>query len=195
MVQQPRVADLEEETDAKKEISAFQSASEAATQSAVRSVEERRENPELADKIRDPDVDTDRHDGVEDEMGAFLSRQFAFGNRPSAYEEASELLAANYAERLIIEKTPGRLLREHPLINAVMQRVDGADDPEFVEPLQPGDLRSIYQAAAVGANIRSLAVNGKGIDALMTATVENRQVSTEHNEEQSARERARELIK
>lgn len=195
MAADPQATDLEEETEAKKELSAVQSTTKAAAESAVRQVEERRENPELADKIRDPDVDTDRHDGVEDEMGAFLSRQFAFGNRPPSYEEESELLAENYAERVLIEKTPGRLLRENPVINAVMQGVDGPEDPEFVEPTSPGDLRAIYQAASVGANMRSLAVKSKGIDALMTATVENRSVSTEHNEESTARERARELIK
>jgi len=193
----PQATEIDEQGDPlarDKEMTAFSTATQAATQQAVKQVEENRENPELADKIRNPDVDTPSFPGVEADMAGYLSTQLAFGNRDPDFEERSQLLGTNYAERVIIEKSPGRLLREHPLINAVFQGVDGPDDIHFTEPLKSGESRALYQAADVGANIRSLAVQGRGLDALMTATVENRNVKTESTEESTLKDRASALL-
>lgn len=185
--------------------SAEQGASEAATQMSRKLVDEVTRNPEFVDEFTDPDADTDVYDWVEDELGPEFSRAHVFGYRDESYERKAEWLDLNAAERLIVERTPGRTLRKHPDVLRVMQ--DAAYDPEsdlslqaqranYRPPATQDQRRVIRAGYEVVTNRKSLSVGGKGTDALTTATAEHRTVHNRDEEEQSrARKAASKLFR
>lgn len=163
---------------------------QAAAQVAAQEARELLKNPEFLSQIQEADVDTDLYDWVRDEYGPVFSGSHILGNREDHYEEQQEMLNRNKAERMLAERTPGRLLRENPRMLALAQGVPGTkkhpdptDDPAFRAPLSSQKRRVIRDAAEVATTKQTLAIAMGAIDAVANATVENRTISNEEKSE------------
>jgi hypothetical protein len=150
-------------------------------------------NPEFLSQIQDADIDTDLFDWVEDEFGPVFSGAHILGNREDHFEEQQEMLNRNKSERMIAERSPGRLLREDPHKLALAQGLQGTPTypdptqrPEFREPLTSRKRRVIRDAAEVATTRQTLAIAMGAIDAVANATVENRTISNEEKTESRA---------
>jgi len=160
------------------------------------------QNPEFLKQLQDPDADTDLWDWVEDEIGPPLSGAHILGNRSDHYEEQQELLNRNLVERLITERTPGRLLREKPHLLALAQGIQGTSEypeptehPEFRAPLTSRKKRVIRQVAEIITQRQTLSIEGEGLTAASTATVENRTVTNEEQDATGATSRLKGVFK
>lgn len=172
-----------------------QTSHQAATQTAMQQEQETYKNPDFLSKLQDPDIDTEAFDFLESELGPLTSGAHIIGNRGPHYEEYSEMLDRNRIERVIAERNPGRLMRENPRMLALSQGVrgwkKGVDKSEWEDmgyrpPLTPRMKRAIRSAADVITNRHSLAIEGRGLDAVSTVTVENKKVNTEQEEASGA---------
>lgn len=178
---------LKQQNEHKKE----QQSSRVGLQMAAESQRERVENPDFLGKLQEADVDTDLFDWVEDEYGPLFSGSHILGNRGEHYEVVAEMLDRNKAERMVAERTPGRLLREHPRMLALAQGIQGSeqfpdptDHPEFRTPLTDRKKRVLRDAREVATNRKTMSIDHQGLDAVSNVTVENKTVSS--NEEQES---------
>lgn len=169
-----------------------QSHQEAARVAAAQA-KETIKNPEFLAQIQDSDIDTELYDWVEDEFGPVFSGSHILGNREDHFEEQQEFLNRNKVERVIAERTPGRLLREDPRKLALAQGITGTEqypdpttNPQFRAPLTSRKRRVIRDSAEVATTRQTLAMNMGAIDAVANATVENRTISNEERDESRA---------
>jgi hypothetical protein len=183
------VTDQKEVQQFQSELSKEQQANRTGLQMAAASQQERVENPDFLGKLQDADIDTALFDWLEDEIGAPTSGAHIIGNRGEHYEEYAELADKNWAERIIAERTPGRLLRENPMMLALSQGIRGTEDhedptknPRYRKPLTAKKKRALRDAAEVLTNRKSLSIDGRGLDAVSTVTVENKTVQQEEEE-------------
>jgi hypothetical protein len=148
-------------------------------------VAERKQNPNFLDELQKSKVDTDRYDWVENEMGPLLSGSHILGVRSEGYVERQDLLNKAEAEIMAVEANPGRLLRENPSINAVMQDgVDSAEDPDYRKPVTQTERRVLREATDVATNKQAMAKDGRGLDAVSKVTSES-QVRRDEEEQAS----------
>ena len=168
----------------------------AAVQAAAERQREQIKNPEFLAQLQDADVDTDLWDWVEAELGPVLSGSHILGQRDESYEEQQSLLNRNVVQRVIAERNPGRLLRDNPKMLAQAQGIECDDQhtdptkhPSFRDPLTPRKKRVIRQAAEVITTRQTLSIGGRGVDAVSSATVENRTVTNESEEASGAASR------
>jgi len=181
---------LEQRANLEREKSAEQVADRIGIQTQQKEVSKRQFNPNFLEKLQDADIDTDKHPWLEGELGPDASGAHILGNRNRQHEERQLWLNENKAERAIAERSPGRLLRRHDMLHALWQGMDSADDPEYHAPIHRQDERRDMRAAYdVATTMQSLAVGGKGIDAVTTATTENRTVNQRDDESQTVREK------
>lgn len=174
----------------------------AATQMAAEEARHRVKNPEFLKQLQDPDADTDLWNWLEDEYGPTMSGSHILGHRSEHYEEQQDLLNRNKAERMVAERSPGRLLRENPRMLALAQGIQGTDNhpdpttnPAFREPLTSRKKRVIRDAAEVMTTRQTLSIGGRGVDAVSAATVENRTVTNEEQDSKGIRGRAKEVFR
>lgn len=147
-------------------------------------------NPEFLKQLQDIDLDGDLYGWIEDELGPLTSGAFILGNRSASYEDQQMFLNWNKGERIIAEQSPGRLVRQNPYLNAIMQGIKGTpqypdptQNPEYREPLAKSrERRVIRDAMEPITNFQTLSIDNKGLDAAANATVENRTVSNEEQE-------------
>lgn len=171
---------------AHRELSAQQEGDRLGMQTQHSEVSKRKYNPGFYKEISHSDLDTDKYPWIENELGAKSSSAHILGNRPRHYVAQQELLNRNHAERMIAEREPGRLLKKNPIVNVVWQGVEGEDDVDYVAPIRHSEERRQYRDAAEVLTTReSLAVEGKGLDSLTTASTETR-VRKDNDEEASA---------
>lgn len=170
-----------------------QTGNRAATQVAAREAKKTLKNPEFLGQIQDPDVDTDLFDWVEDEFGPVFSGAHILGDRGEYFEQQQEMLNRNKVERMVAERNPGRLLRENPRMLALAQGIRGTEqhpdptkNPAFREPLTTKKQRVIRDAAEIATTRQTLGIEGRGLDAVANATVENRTVTNEDKEASAA---------
>ena len=161
----------------------------AATQMAAEEARHRVKNPEFLKQLQEADVDTDLWDWVEDEFGPTLSGSHILGHRSEHFEEQQDLLNRNKVERMVAERSPGRLLRENPRLLALWQGIRGTKknpdpttNPEYRGPLTPRKKRVVRDAGEVVTTRQTLSIGGRGVDAASAATVENRTVTNEEQE-------------
>lgn len=159
-------------------------------------------NPEFLKQLQDPDVDSELWDWLEDEIGPPLSGSHILGQRDESYEEQQSLLNRNKVQRMVAERTPGRLLKENPRmlaqaqgVSASEQHPDPTQHPEFREPLTSRKERVLRDAAEVITTRQTMSIGGRGVDAVSTATVENRTVTNEQKEASGVTSRAKEVFK
>lgn len=159
-------------------------------------------NPEFLKQLQDPDVDTDLFDWVQDEFGPVFSGAHILGNRSEHYEHQQELLNRNKVERMVAERSPGRLLRDNPKMNALAQGIQGTpqypnptQNPAYRGPLTSRKERVIRDAGEVMTNRETLSIDARGLDAVATATVENRTVSNEEKKTGGIRGKVSEVFR
>lgn len=174
----------------------------AATQVAAKNEEQYLKNPEFLKQLQDPDVDTDLFDWVQDEFGPVFSGAHILGNRSEHYEHQQELLNRNKVERMVAERSPGRLLRDNPKMNALAQGIQGTpqypdptQNPAYRGPLTSRKERVIRDAGEVMTNRETLSIDARGLDAVATATVENRTVSNEEKKTGGIRGKVSEVFR
>jgi len=187
---------FEAQQQAQKEQTEHSATVNSATQSAQSRVTENIMNPNFQAQLEAKDLDTDEYPWIEDELGPELAGSHLTGNRDEeAYEQEIRWLDPNKAERILAEKSPGRLLRQNPAMLKLAQRKNPelVDDPGIEEPMSRSkDRRAIRSAMDVATNRKSLAAGMSGLDATTTATAETRRVTNEENDS-STRDRVAKL--
>jgi hypothetical protein len=153
---------------------------------AVSRTESRKENPDFADTVRDADVDSRKFDDLEDELGALLSGSHAFGNRDPTYERWAKWVNENRGERLIAERTSGRLCDES--VMACYQKAGKAPQDADPRPLESDRRRAFRAAHDAATSYQTLAIEGEGLRALTDATTVHKR--EESSESKSLKERA-----
>jgi len=174
----------------------------AAASVAMEQQKKRLENPEFLGQLQDEDVDTPVFDWVSDEYGPVFSGAHIVGNRSEHFEEQQEMLNRNKAERMVAERTPGRLLREHPKLLALAQGLRGTekypdptDRPDFRGPMSSRKERVVRDAGEVATNRQTLSIGGRGLDSVANVTVENRSMSSKEESSDSVASKATEVFR
>lgn len=162
------------------------SAQSAAMQQAARQQEQTLQNGYFLNELRDSDIDGELYGWLEEEYPTLFSGAHSVTNRSDTWDEEADLLMHNKRERLVAERSPGRLLEDRPRLLAIAQGVSSPQDPEFREPLTPRKERAVFGGAEIAADLMALSKNRAGLDATTTATTENR-VKRESAEESSSK--------
>lgn len=138
----------------------------SATSAALQSAQDDDGTVALLEALRDPDVD----DRLASRLGAELSGAHVVANREERAREAERLLTQNEVERTLAERESGRLCSGNVL--SVAQQTIGRRDRSPKPPHTPDEKRQIRAAGDVAASLKTLGVDGRGIDALTTASAE-----------------------
>lgn len=172
-------------TDNRKEQQEHQAAVQMAAEESRRTVK----NPQFLDQLQEADLNTDLFNKIQNQIGILASGSNIKGVRDESYAEQQDLLVKNAIERVIAERTPGRLLRENPRMHALAQGLTGTrecPDPtnheDYHEPVSSADRRALRHAKDAIVNHQSLSIEGRGIDAVANATVERRSVDQSETE-------------
>jgi hypothetical protein len=150
------------------------SAQSAAMQQAARQQEQTLQNGYFLNELRDSDIDSELYGWLEEEYPTLFSGAHSVTNRSDTWDQEADLLMHNKRERLVAERSPGRLLKDRPRLLAIAQGVSSPQDPKFREPLTPRKQRAIFGGAEIAADLMALSKNRAGLDATTTATTENR---------------------
>jgi len=183
----------QERIERQKRLQEEQRASDAATQQASemarRQMEETLHNPQFAEEIRDSDLEG-KYDR---DVGPETSKAHAVANLEESDNERIYWKTLNRAERRMVESKPGFLLKENPGLLAVAQ--DAIKDRDYqhadTAPLTSSEKRKMRSAYDVSRALKSLGVDGRGLDALTTATAEHRTVTNESEQQSGAKSRIR----
>jgi hypothetical protein len=196
-------SDLQERTDVARRSNIAEYAQRLGVQTQTEQVSERKFNPDFLGKLQEAGVDTELFDWIENELGPVLSGSHILGARSPEYEQQQTYLNWNKAERMVAERSPGRLLARHPGMLASFQGIDSGPrseplrrerHPEFNAPIDTQrDRRVLRDAIEVATTKQTLAISGKGIDSVTTATSENRTVDSEDSESGGVMSRIRGL--
>jgi hypothetical protein len=172
-------------TDNRKEQQEHQAAVQMAAEESRRTVK----NPQFLDQLQEADLNTDLFDDIQNQIGILASGSNIKGVRDENYAEQQDLLVKNAIERVIAERTPGRLLRENPRMHAIAQGLTGTkacpdptDHEDYREPVSSAGRRALRHAKDAIVNHQSLSIEGRGIDAVANATVERRSVDQSETE-------------
>lgn len=185
---------LREQLGAQAEQDASGQATRAAQSMSTSGIEERIQNPQFLQEYTDPKADSDLHDWLEDEFGPLFSRAHVLGYRNEDYERKAEWLDVNKGERMVAEGSPGRILKEHPDVLAVMQGhvyQDTHAPDDRTKPHTQEERRVTRDGMEVVTQRKSLSVEGKGSENLTTATAENRVVRNEEEDTSATRKKLR----
>lgn len=185
---------MSEQTDpleANREQMAAQNASTMATDAAHRQVQERLENPEFFQQLRDADVTSDEFDWLEREMGPALSGSHIIGNRSQDYERHVEFGTRAEAERMISEGSPGRLCDGKRL--EIAQGAHKRPDKDVKTEYTVDERRALRGAMQAAGALRSLSIENTGLRSVTEATAVSK-VEKNEQEAESRRERAAEFF-
>jgi hypothetical protein len=187
------------------------SSQSVAMQSAMRKQQEKIQNPNFLEALRDSDLDIEVGDGktLEDLYPTWHSGARAVTNRGDSWDQEADLLMKNKRERRVTQRKPGRLLRDRPFVLATMQgadtpQVDAYESPEIPgnrahwkqkiatknevdKPFTSTQVSKVYGAAEIAADQMALSRNAAGLEATSTATTETR--VTRDETEESAKKR------
>jgi len=194
--------DIQDQINAQKQSSIEQQSQAAAVKAQMQQEQKRIKNPEFLKQLQEADLDSDVWDWLEAEIGPALSGSHILGVRDESYEDQQHLLNRNKAERWVAEGSPGRLLKENEEMLAQAQGVTGWEqgsgpeaDPQYRAPHTSSEKRVLRGAAEVITTRQTLSIGGRGVDAVSTATVENRTVTNEEEEASGVTGRAKEVFK
>lgn len=181
--------EAQEHAELQHELGLEQTANQAATQMAAEQAQELVKNPKFLEELQEADLDSDVYDWIEAEFGPLTSGAHIIGNRGEHFEEQQLWLNRNKVERMIAERSPGRLLRENPELHALAQGVrhwevgEGPQsDPEYRAPISSRKKRVVRDSEEVVTTRQTLSIDGRGLDAVANATVENRSVQSEQTQ-------------
>jgi hypothetical protein len=178
---------FEKRQEAQREQEAASVAGQAATSAAREKLSQRVENPEFFAQLRDADLDTEEHHWVSDLLGPKQSGAHLIGNRSEEYEAELKWGGRNEAERLVTERSPGRLCKGKRL--ELAHGVTDRNDAEAPSPATSEQRRVIRDGMDAVTNYQALAINNQGLKSVTEATAVSK---VEKNEEESStvRERA-----
>jgi len=161
-----------ERQQAQTEQQARSAAQQAATSASRQKLQEKIENPEFFQQLRDADLGADdanaEYSWLEDELGPATSGAHIIGNRSPEYENKVEWLNKNRAERVLAETSPGRLCQGETL--EIAQRVHDRPDKQVAPGRTNDERRAVRAAYRVLTNLRSLAVDNQGLKSVTQAT-------------------------
>jgi len=147
------------------------------------------ENANFLAELRRAGVSSEKHDWLENELGAAFAHANVIGNRDLDYEKEIKWGNIGKAMEHIAMRTPGRLCSDEKDLR-IAQNVHKRNDRQYAEaPLASDERRAIIEAYEVAAtNYQSLSVEGRGGEMVGETTVTaKREVREEH---ESAREKA-----
>lgn len=165
-------------------------AASSAQEAAARKMQERLENPEFFEQLRDFDLDTDEHDFIEEMVGPLQSGAHLIANRSPEYEKEAKWLDRNRAERMVVERTPGRLCKGKTL--EIAQGATGKQRDKR-PALDSDQRRALRDAMEVVTNVKTLGIETAGLSSVTEATAVSR-VEKNEEETKSRTERAADLI-
>jgi len=200
--------DTRERIDAEENRQLTGRSQEVGMQAAMRKQEEKIQNPNFLDALRDADIDSELFGWLEDEYPTWFSGAHAVGNRKGNWDQIADLMMKNKRERALAERQPGRLLRSRPFLLATMQDADtplldaymqpgipgnkqywrakiAKADVKMREPMTSDQQTAMYGGAEVAADLMTLSRQAAGLEATSTATTETR-VHREENEKGTA---------
>lgn len=202
---QQQETDYRERTDVARRSNVAEYAERLGVQAQTEQVSERKFNPDFLGKLQEAGIDTELYNWLENELGPILSGSHILGARSEDYERQQQYLNWNKAERLVAERSPGRLLKRHPGLLASTQGIDIGPPsdplrrdkhPDFNKPITTQrERRVLRDSMEVATTKQTLAIEGKGIDSVTTATSENRTVDSEDQESTGMMARIRNLHK
>jgi hypothetical protein len=178
--EEERDREREKQTRQRLDVSAGEATNQAAVGATHKKLQERKQNPEFLDRLRDLGLDTSDFPRMSSRLGPAGADSHLIGNRSEEYEREIKWLDQNRAERVVAERESGRLCNGRRL--AIAQRVHQRDDKSVQGQLTIDEKRAIRNAFQAVTDYKSLAIGAKGIDALTTATTVTKR---ETNEEQS----------
>lgn len=161
----------EDMTD-RKEFEAQVGGQNAMMDAAARKLDEIYQNPQFFEKLRQPMVDSDKYDWLEDEMGALFAGSHLISNRSENYRRRARWLNRNRVERKIAQYSPGRLCKGS--VRKIAQRVHGRDDKNVREPMLSEDRQQMRLAAEAATAYHLLGIDSTGISAVSEATAVSR---------------------
>lgn len=179
--------DPQAEQERQKDLQEHSSAVNTGMQVAASEVERNIRNPDFLSAVQEHGLDDLEEFGwLEEEIGPDLSGSHLLASREEGYAAKSELLDRNQAERIIVEKSPGRILRQNPLIWRVMnlQQEDLVENDHIQEPMaDSADRRATRGAMDVVTARKALAEDMAGLDAMTKVRTETERVSESREEE------------
>jgi len=167
------------------------SAATSAQQVASQKLSERLENPEFFAQLRDLDLDTQELNFVEDLFGPLGSGAHLIANRSEEYETEARWLDRNRAERMITERSAGRLCKGKTL--EIAQKVHNNPHRDKRGKLTSDQRRAVRDGMEAVTNYKSLGINTAGLSSVTEATAVSR-VEKSEEENQSRTERAANLL-
>jgi len=181
---------MQQRIDLEQQSAGASSAASSAQQAAAQKLSERLENPEFFAQLRDFDIDTEEFRNLEAQLGPLQSGGHLIGNRSEEYEREAKWLDKNRAERMITERSPGRLCRGKTL--EIAQKVHDTKQSAKGE-LTSDQRRALRDAMEVVTNIKSLGIDGAGLSSVTEATAVSR-VEKSEEQSKSRTERAADLL-
>lgn len=142
------------------------------------------QNPEFFDRVTDPDVDSEKYDWIEADIGPLFASANFIANRSDSYEREAKWLNQNRIERKLAMHNPGRLCKG--AVRKIAQRVHGRADKDEREPMLQDDRQILRLAGLAATNFHSLAVQNTGFTGVTEATTVHKR---EKREEGSQAER------
>lgn len=185
---------FEEQLQAQNEQQAASQALGHAAAATHKKLEQRKQNPEFVDKLRDLGIDTEEYPGLSKRLGPLQAGVHLIGNRSEEYEREIKWLDQNRGERMIAEREPGRLCkgRLREIATRVHER-DDDDEKEVPDRLMMDERRAYRDAMEAVTNFKALAIGSTGLSSLTDATAVTKREEMS-NEETSRREQVSRAI-
>jgi len=176
---------LEQQKQQNIEQTAGSAAAQAAASATHSKLQERKQNPEFFDQLRDLGIDTSEYPWISERLGPLQAGAHLIGNRDERYETEVRWLDQNRAERVIAEAEPGRLCKGRVL--EIAQRVHDRDDKEAVSRMTVDERRVVRSAMEAVTNFKTLSIDNTGLSSLTDATTVTKSEKNEIEESSKSR--------
>jgi hypothetical protein len=185
----------EKKTEAQRELRHASAGAQSAAQTAAQATEQTVKNPDFFETLTDLGFEEfTKYDWLQEELAAKTSPAHFIGNREAQHEKRSMYLNANEAERLIAERSPGRLAAGEDWRLEVAQQTHRFDSKQVTTPMtQAQDRRAVRDAFEAITDFQSNAVGGAGRRSVTEATSVNK-VERQREESKSRREELSERV-
>lgn len=171
-------------------------------------------NEDFLNELRKLDLDSDKHNWIQEEYPELSLGIKAVSNRGDHWAKEADLRMANKRERIIAEGRPGRLLRTRPFLRASMEGKDSPPPEAYdqqgiprdsdywhkvlfpengehadttAEPVTSEDARVINGVTDATADLMALSRNAAGLDGV--STVKTDSTVRKQSEDESTKER------
>lgn len=181
--------DREEQLSRQRDQQAEGQALGSAQQVASKKLQQRVENPEFFQQLRDPDLadEDSEYAWLENELAPAFSGTHVIGNRSPEHEQRIEWSMQAQAQRVVSERSSGRLCKgtTHRIAKGLHRRDDKRQKPEFTSD----ERRAVRDAFEAAKAERSLSVEARGFRGVTEATAVSK-VEKQESESSSRLEQA-----